>query len=146
MWGEYKNVLMQSFISQHGLIHQTTCPDTPQENGVAERKNKTLLDMTQAMMIESGVPSQFWPEAIATANYLSNRLPTKSVNYATSLDTLQTHTHVLSAHSLPPRVFGCVVYVHHLKRSRHKLEPRAMLSVFFWDTEFIKRGTDVFIQ
>ena len=59
MEGEYKNISMQSFISLRGLIHQTTCPDTPPQNGVGERKNKTLLDMTLAMMIESRVSSHY---------------------------------------------------------------------------------------
>lgn len=114
----------------HGLIHQTTCLDNPHQNGVAQSKNRTLLDKTRTMMIESRVPSHYWPEAIATANYLSNHLPTKSLNYATPFDTLQTHTHVPLTHSLPPCVFGCVVYVHLSKRSRHKLEPRAIKCVF----------------
>ena len=81
--GEYINLDMNHFITKNGLIHQTTCPDTPQQNGVAERKNRTLLEMARAMMIESHVPKSFWPEAVATANYLSNRLPTQKLNHQT---------------------------------------------------------------
>ena len=63
-------------------------------------------------MLESGVSSHYWPEALASANYLTNRLPTRALTYKTPLDTLQIHTNVPSFHSLPPRVFGCTVYVH----------------------------------
>uniref|UniRef100_A0A803M0T0 Retroviral polymerase SH3-like domain-containing protein n=1 Tax=Chenopodium quinoa TaxID=63459 RepID=A0A803M0T0_CHEQI len=68
--------------------------------------------------------------AIATSTYLTNRLPTKPLNYDTPLDTLGSHVSIPSSHSLPPRVFGCIVYVHLQKRVRTKLEPRAVKCVF----------------
>ena len=81
-------------------------------------------------MIESCVPAYYWPEAISTANYLTNRLPTKSLHFSTPLAALNKYTNVPTIHSLPPRVFGCVVYVHLPKRERNKLEPRAVKCVF----------------
>lgn len=81
-------------------------------------------------MIESHVPVHFWPEAIATATYLTKRLPTKPLNYNTPLNTLGSHVSIPSSHSLPPRVFGCIVYVHLQKGVRTKLEPRAVKCVF----------------
>ena len=50
---------MKNFISTHGLIHQTTCPNTLQQNGVAERKNRILLEITRALIFETHVPTQF---------------------------------------------------------------------------------------
>ena len=79
---------MKSFFSTNGLIHQTTCPYTPQQNGVAERKNRTLLEMTSAMMLESSVLVHLWPEAIDTTIYLTNRFPTKKLLYQTPLYSL----------------------------------------------------------
>ena len=76
--GEYISVAMKQFFRDHGLVHQTSYPDTPQQNGVAERKNRTLLEVARALMFETHIPVRFWPEAIATATYLTNRLPTKS--------------------------------------------------------------------
>ena len=70
--GEYTALAMKHFFLEHGLIHQTSCSDTPQQNGVAERKNRTLLDMARALMFDTHVPVHFWPEAIATATYLTN--------------------------------------------------------------------------
>lgn len=128
--GEFVNHNMQHFFSSHGLIYQTTCPDTPQQNGVAERKNRTLLEIARALLFESHAPPSLWPEAIATATYLSNRLPTQTLKYQTSLDKLKELLPLSSTHSLPPRVFGCTVYVHLSKHNRNKLEPRAIKCVF----------------
>lgn len=46
---------MKEFMSTHDLTHQTSCPHTPQENGVAERKNQTLLEITHALMLKAKV-------------------------------------------------------------------------------------------
>ena len=62
--GEYVNSNFHQFLTNKGLIHQTSCPNTPQENGVPERKNRTLLEMTRAIMLESLVPTYLWPEAL----------------------------------------------------------------------------------
>lgn len=128
--GEYISLTMKQFFLDHGLIHQTTCPDTPQQNGVAGRKNRTLLEITRALMFEAHMPARFWPEAIAIATYLTNRLPTKSLDFKTPLATLRSFYPIPSSHSLSPRIFGCVVYVHLPSRVRTKLEPRAVKCIF----------------
>src|SRR5688572_17116711 len=112
------------------MIHQTSCPNTPQQNGVAEQKNRTLLEIARALLIESHKPAHFWPEAISTATYLTNRLPSKPLAYKTPLATLGSFVSLPSHHSLPSRIFGCVVFVHLPKQSRNKLEPRALKCVF----------------
>ena len=58
-------------------------------------------------MFEAHVLAHFWPEEVATATYLTNRLPTKALHFKTPLETLQTHTTFPSSYSLPPRVNGC---------------------------------------
>jgi len=78
--GEYLNRTLKAFCDEHGVVQQTTCPDTPQQNGVAERKNRILLEITRALMIESHVPEYYWPNAVTTAAYLLNRFPTKILN------------------------------------------------------------------
>ncbi|XP_057523858.1 uncharacterized protein LOC130803672 [Amaranthus tricolor] len=57
--GEFVNSSMKHFFSDRGMIHQTSCPYTPQQNGVAERKNRTLLDITRAILLESNTPASF---------------------------------------------------------------------------------------
>ena len=129
--GEYINNDMSQFLSVHGMLHQTSCHDTPQKNGVAERKNRTLLTITRAFIIESRVPISFCAEAIATATYLTNCLPFKPLHYKTPLDTLSSFVSIPSYHSLfPPRVFGCVVYVHLPQKACTKFESRAVKCVF----------------
>ena len=121
---------MKQFLSDHGMLHQTTCPDTPLQNGVAERKNRILLEITRALLIESHSPAYFLPEAIATVTFLTNCLPSKPLQYNTPLATLGSFVTLPSSHSLPPRIFGCVVFVHLPKQNRTKLEARAIKCVF----------------
>ena len=69
---------MKQFFQEKGLIHQATCcAHTPEQNGVAKRKNRTLLKMTSSMLIESNVPNHFWPEAIAITDIqpIAHRYP-----------------------------------------------------------------------
>ena len=62
--------------------------------------------------------------------YLTNRLPTKKLEYQTPLDSLGTHKPIPSSHSLPPRIFGCTVYIHLPKQSQHKLAPPELKCAF----------------
>ena len=77
--GEYE-LPFGEFCSQHGIVHQTTAPHSPQQNGVAERKNRTLKEMMNAMLISSGLPQNLWGEAILSANYILNKLPQKKLD------------------------------------------------------------------
>ena len=77
--GEYE-AHFGDFCSQHGIIHQTTAPYSPQQNGVAERKNKTLKKMINALLLSSGLPQNLWGEAILSVNYILNRIPQKKTN------------------------------------------------------------------
>ena len=77
--GEYESPFVD-FCAQHEIIHETTTPYSPQSNGVAERKNRTLKKMMNAMLINSGLPQNMWGEAILSANYLLNKVPKKKAD------------------------------------------------------------------
>nr|AAK70407.1 pol polyprotein [Citrus x paradisi] len=77
--GEYV-VPFMSLCEQSGIIHQVTAPYSPQSNGIAERKNRTLKEMMNAMLISSGLPQNMWGEAVLSANYLLNKIPRKQEN------------------------------------------------------------------
>ena len=75
--GEYES----SFgCLQHVIVHQTTTPYSPQQNGVAKRKNRTLKEMMNSILIHSGLPQNLWGEAILSAIYILNKLPKKKTN------------------------------------------------------------------
>ncbi|GJW19679.1 retrovirus-related pol polyprotein from transposon TNT 1-94 [Tanacetum coccineum] len=128
--GEYTNSQMNLFFQSKGIVHQTTCPHTPKQNGVAERKKRLLLEMTRTLIIESNAPKIFWPEALDTATYLINRLPTKILKMKTPLETLSKYHTLPQVLTLEPKVFGCTVFAHILKSYRDKFDPCAEKCVF----------------
>jgi hypothetical protein len=71
---EFKNSQIEGFLEDEGIKHEFSSPYTPQQNGVVERKNRTLLDMARTMLDEYKTPDRFWAEAINTACYSINRL------------------------------------------------------------------------
>ena len=77
--GEYESTFSY-FCAQHGIIHQTTAPYTPQQNGVAERKNRTFKDMINFMLNSSGLPHNLWGDAFLTANTTLNKFPLKKID------------------------------------------------------------------
>ena len=71
---EFENNKFDEFCSIHGMDHNFSAPRTPQQNGVVERKNRTLEDMARTMLISSGLARNFWAEAVNTACYIINRV------------------------------------------------------------------------
>ena len=77
---EYVSEQFQSFMLQNGILHQTSCVDTSSQNGVAERKNRHLLETTRALLFQMHVPKHFWADAVSTACFLINRMPSSVLN------------------------------------------------------------------
>ena len=77
--GEYLSADFMGYLSENGIISQLSAPGMPQQNGVAERRNQTLLDMIRSMMSFSRLPISFWGYALDTAMYILNLVPSKSV-------------------------------------------------------------------
>ena len=124
---EFVQASLRTFCVDRGIIHQTTCPHTSQQNGVAELKHRQLLDITRTLLIEMHVPSYLWSDALMTATYLQNRLPSAPLGGAIPLHRLSPTS---SLFSLPLRVFGCVAFVQDHSPSLSKLAPRALKGVF----------------
>ncbi|KFD54653.1 hypothetical protein M513_04353 [Trichuris suis] len=76
---EYLGSELSNFFNGEGIQHETTVPHTPQQNGVAERKNHSLTEMATCMLLDAGLHNRVWGEAVRTAAYLQNRLPSRSV-------------------------------------------------------------------
>ena len=77
--GEFIKKEFNAYLSKHGIQRQKCVPYTPQQNGVAKRKNRTLVEVTRCMLYSKGLHKRFWVEAICCANYILNRVPTKAV-------------------------------------------------------------------
>jgi len=117
-------------MNSKGILHQTTCPYSPQQNGVAERKNRHILEVTRSLLIYGNVPSHLWGEAVRSSIYLIYRTPSSVLNFRRSLDVLSDHCILPSIVSLPPHIFGCVIYVHLHSYQHTKLEERTLKCVF----------------
>ena len=118
--GEYTSDAFEEFLKQQGIKHQFTPAYTPQLNGVAERKNRTILNMVRSMLKDKKVPKSFWAEAVNCAVYLLNRCPTKSLKTKTPQEAWSTHKP--SVKHL--RVFGCIAYAKVPEARRTKLEDK----------------------
>ena len=70
---EFKNAVLDDYCKDKGISRQFSAPRTPQQNGVVERKNRTLIEAARTMLSESGLPMYFWAEAVNTACYTQNR-------------------------------------------------------------------------
>ncbi|XP_055831024.1 uncharacterized protein LOC129900086 [Solanum dulcamara] len=103
---KFMSTAFQSMLSTLGLYHQTTCVYTPQQNGVVERKHRTILNMTRALRFQASVPLQFWGECVTTAVYILNRLSSKLLSYKSLFELLYQHSPSLSH----IKTFGCLCY------------------------------------
>ena len=76
--GEFCSGEFESFLKSQGILHQKTVPKNPEQNGVAERKNRSLIEATRCMISDANISKSFWAEAVTTANYVINRSPCKA--------------------------------------------------------------------
>ena len=74
---EYCNKELSNFLAASGIKHQTSTPYTPEQNGLAERMNRTLVERARCMLFEAKLQKSFWAEAVATAAYIINRSPSR---------------------------------------------------------------------
>lgn len=134
--GEFDSHAFNGFCKQRGIIRQYSVAYSPSQNGVAERRNRTLQEMTRAMLKHSRLPLSYWGEAITTANYLHNRLPGKSTSMVTPYERW---------FNKPPqiqhlRVFGSPAYAHITKSKlvHTKLSDRSEKLIFVGYAEGMK--------
>ncbi|KAK1601881.1 hypothetical protein QYE76_008090, partial [Lolium multiflorum] len=123
---EFKNYTLNDFLSDEGIRHQYSAAYTPQQNGVAERKNRTLMDMARSMMAEYKSRYNFWAEAISTACHSSNRLYLRKGLNKTPYEILTGNKPNISYF----KVFGCKCF-YKIKGVRlSKFAPKALEGIF----------------
>jgi hypothetical protein len=114
---EFINHCMQSYAKQHGIRVETTTPHTPQQNGVAERCNRTLMEMARTRLNATGVSPKYWPEALRISRYQLNRMPDNALaGYISPFKALLGEAPDISHMQL----FATVCYV--LRLPRHQQE------------------------
>ena len=101
--GEYCSEDFDSYCSHNGIHREKTVPGTPQENGVSERMNKTIMEHARCMRLHAGLPLQFWPDTVNTTVYLINRGPSSALDGGI-LEEAWTGKHVKYSFF---RTFGC---------------------------------------
>lgn len=127
--GEYLGETLKTvstFLEEHGITHEQTSPYSSSSNGIAERINRTLMDMVRTMMITSKLPAPFWGEAVHTAAKVRNRLPTSSLR-----GNISPHEAWFGkAPSLEHlRVFGCLAF-YSIKHPKTKVQSRGRRCCF----------------
>jgi hypothetical protein len=106
-------------------VHETTAPYTPEQNGKAERLNRTLMERVRAMLQDTKLPNSLWAEAVTTANYIRNRSPVNGAT-KTPLELFFGKKPDISQ----MRTFGAKAYVHIPKALRQKLDPVSRKGIF----------------
>ncbi|CAN1850045.1 Retrovirus-related Pol polyprotein from transposon TNT 1-94 [Linum perenne] len=124
--GEFSSNSLHELYASHGILYQQSCPGVSEQNGLVERKNRHILELGRALLLQSRVPSIFWSEVLHTIVHLINRQVTPvlddSTPYAKLFTTPPTYKHL--------RVFGCVCYVLLPRTERTKLTSKSARCVF----------------
>ncbi|MCH83257.1 peptide transporter PTR2, partial [Trifolium medium] len=113
--------LLKDFYATNGIVHQSSCVATPQQNGIVERKHQHLLGTARALLFQSSLPKFFWAHAIGHAVHIINRLPTPFLSQKSPFEVLYNQLPDISN----LKVFGCLAYAATLQSHRHKLDSRS---------------------
>ncbi|CAH9111578.1 unnamed protein product [Cuscuta europaea] len=109
------------------MLNQSSCIHTPQQNGVAERKNRHLVDIARTLLLHSHTPPQYWADVVLTACHLINRMPSSILNNEIPYSILFPDRDLFP---LPPHVFGCVCFVHDTTLGLAKMSARSIKCIF----------------
>jgi hypothetical protein len=123
---EFKNTNIEEYLDEEGIGHEFSVPYTPQQNGIVERKNRTLIEAARTMLDEYKTSDSFWAEAINTACHAINRLYLHKLRHKTSYELLTGKNPNVSYF----RVFGCKCFILNKKPKSSKLAPKVDEGIF----------------
>ncbi|KAJ9565209.1 hypothetical protein OSB04_001175 [Centaurea solstitialis] len=123
---EFRNAKLQSFLEEVGISHNFSAVRTPQQNGVVERKNRTLVEAARSMIAHSGVPLSLWAEAVSTACYTQNRTLIVKRTGKTAYEMVNKRKPNIRFF----RVFGCVCYLLNNRDDLGKFDAKSDESIF----------------
>ncbi|GMF28853.1 unnamed protein product [Phytophthora fragariaefolia] len=131
--GEYTDKAFKIYLDRSGIKHEKTVPYTPQQNGLAERMNRSLVEMARCMLYHEGIDKKWWADAVNTAAWIINPIP-NSVNVKTPYEIV----HRTKPQLKNMEVFGSLVYAHIPDEKRRKLDPKAFKSRFMGYEDGVK--------
>lgn len=131
---EFCSSEFENFLKQKGIIHQKSNPYTPQQNGLSERMNRTIVEKARCLLFDAGLNKLFWAEATNTAVYLQNRTVSAALNNKTPFE-LWTNTKPNISHL---RVFGSTVMKHVPKEKRQKWDKKSEECILVGYSEDVK--------
>ncbi len=124
--GKYFSNESSEYLKEHGNQRKYSCSYSPQQNGVVERNNRHILEITRAMLNEKNLPNYFWAETIATIVYITNRSLTITIDGMTLKKKFPGKKPNVSR----LRMFGCIAYVDVLDEKKSKLNPKTKKCIF----------------
>lgn len=124
--GEYIDGRFSEYCTAQGIRMEKAIPGIPQQNGVAERMNRTLNEHARSMRFHAGLPKTFWADAVSTAAYLINRGPLVPMEFRLS-EEVWSGKEVKFSYL---KVFGCVSYVHIDSDARSKFDTKSKICFF----------------
>ena len=124
--GEFAASDFVNYCAQLGIRRQLTLPYTPQQNGIVERRNQTVVGTARSMMKAKSLPGVFWGEAVSTAVYLLNRSSCKAIGGRTPYELWNGHTPSIQH----LRTFGCIAHTKVNTPHQKKLDDRSRRMVF----------------
>jgi hypothetical protein len=132
--GEYISKGFQGFLKAHGIEKQTSTPYRPQQNGVAQRANRTLVEMVRSMLHAQNLKKSLWAEAVVNAAYTRNRCPSRTLPSITPEEAWSRRKPCISH----MHVFGCITYAMVPDEKRGKLDAKGTKCLFLGYCEGIK--------
>ena len=119
--GEFENLEFKTFCNTHGIRHEFSFPQAPPQNGVVERKNRTLQEMSRSMLLEHNTPQHFWAEAVNTACYILNKVLIRKTLSKTPYELWKGRKPKVSFF----KVFGSKCFVLRTRGTQDKFAPKS---------------------
>ena len=123
---EFENIDFEEYCNEHGSDHNFSAPRIPQQNGVVERKNKTLQEMSRTMLNENNLPKYFWVEVVNTSCYVLNRILLRLILKKTPYELWKNKKPNISYF----KVFGCKCFILNTKDNLGKFDAKLDVGIF----------------
>lgn len=123
---ETEFLCLSKYFNDNGILHQTSCVATPQQNGRVERKHRHILNLSRSLLFQANLPVKFWGKSVLVAAHVINRTPTDVLKGKTPYELLYGSSP--SYENI--KTFGCLCFAHRSSRDKDKFGERSKKCVF----------------